>query len=237
MFYSSHNIALRVIYTIALFVMMVLNFTACKDSANDGNSSYYTDNDLTIKMGGRTTFHNIKESDIENTSFPFSSAHYIYAYLDSEEFSNNIRHLCNDPDSYLNGERGCYISTKPIRRFSADFETETPSVMYFVFTKDMETAGEINLIENAGNMIYNGSYYNKSLNRHSLLVDFLKSDPEHYYIPLVDFNNLVLLDEKNVVVYGANKQNFSINGDVYHILKEYGFGVSYNEITSKYNCI
>lgn len=229
-----HRITRRII---ALFFMSVIYLSGCNAPADDSDTHRLAEYAPAVEIGGRTTVHEINESDVENTSFSLSSAHYIYPYIDTAEFKNNIRHLCDDPDSYLNGEDGCYISVVPIRRFFADYGTETPAVMYFVFTKDMEAAGEIGLIESNGSMMYNGSYYLRSLDRRSSLLDFMISDPDRYYIPLADYNNLVLLDEDNTIVYGTNKQNFSINGDVYGVLKEFGFGVSYNQITSYDSCI
>ena len=207
-------------------------FTACAD-----NSGSYVDVPELQIIGGKQPYY-IEPSVIENTDFSRQISFDTVNFENDEKISALMNHLFADNnDSALYGADFCYVSKLPVRRFDVEKHTETPALMYFVFTDEMFPAGEVFLSENNGSFQCSGSYFSTSMYSGFILPCFLKNNPDSTYILLKDSQSTVLLDEHNKIVFGTDKDNFSVSGDVFGKLQKNGFGISYAELTLPENCI
>lgn len=139
--------------------------------------------------------------------------------------------------SKLYNENGCYLSICYATYFNVA-ENRTSGVLEcYIFTKNLEEAGEIFFLRNdieSMSVSVNDSESGGS----SPILEALAKEKDKKYVILANGVDTKLLDnENNIVKAGFSRHELEIEGDCYSVFEQNGLGISYNDIISEENLI
>ena len=176
------------------------------------------------------------------------SKSYIHKHIDLRKkftkkkfkklFNISVYGFVNEmPTSKLYNENGCYLSICYATYFNVA-ENRTSGVLEcYIFTKNLEEAGEIFFLGNdieSMSVSVNDSESGGS----SPILEALAKEKDKKYVILANGVDTKLLDnENNIVKAGFSRHELEIIGDCYSIFEQNGLGISYSDIISEENLI
>lgn len=153
-------------------------------------------------------------------------------------FNISVYGAVNDRQtSKLYNENGCYLSICYATYFNVAENCTSGVRECYIFTKNLEEAGEIIFL---GNNIesMSVSVNDSESGGSSPILEALAKEKDKKYVILANGVDTKLLDnENNIVKAGFSRHELEIEGDCYSIFEQNGLGISYNDIISEENLI
>lgn len=173
-------------------------------------------------------------ADLEGKEILYRPEWYLRYQLTEPQYLAEVgeqikRALYLTEDSVLKGEEGCYISVVEQPCFRIHDPSSPTSFLCYLFTEDMEPAGEL-LFYQWGNGLEHNSPVLYGSNTDKWKLGLMAEEPQKEYILLTNGYREMLLDENNRV-YSSNGDPFDVEGDYFHALDWQTIAVSYDEIT------
>lgn len=173
-------------------------------------------------------------ADLEGKEIRYRPEWYIRSQLTDPQYLAGVgewikRTLYLTEDSLLKGAEGCYISVVEQPVFRIHDPSGPTSFLCYLFTEDMEPAGEILFYEWGNDLVHNSPVlYGSGMVKWDL--GLMAEDPQKEYILLTNGYCEMLLDENNEV-YSSDGKTFDVVGDYFHSLDWQTIAVSYDQIT------
>lgn len=140
--------------------------------------------------------------------------------------------VCN-VQNRLEGEPGCFISLRDIATFKIHENSCSNAFFCYIFTKDLEYAGQISFYQFNGDACFNIS---TAYGSDPFDLRLMKENPGTKYILLSNGYDTMLLDEENTV-HAQYTDPFTVIGDYFHALDWEAMAVCYDEIITEDNLL
>lgn len=231
---------------LSLVLLILLTLSACSYASPETSLSETAGHTLNLNgvIGGRpdNLITVCDVADLEGIDVTYVSPGDIAARLEDPKFyaklQEHLRAMSSAADHYrLNGASGCFISRTEVAAFRISDCSCATTFNCYLFTSNMEPAGEIMFFVGNGELTFNSVIlYQSGDNSTPYSLNVMQDAPDKKHILLTNDYDDMLLDEQNKI-YAKNAAPFSVVGDYFHALDWEAIAVSYSEITADDNLL